>query len=472
MAMRSVLLAIACLAACLAAVVAGSPPSAAQPTDPASFESQLTDAERRAVQQDLQRLGLYPGAIDGLFGSGTRNGIRAFQAAIGEAETGSLSADQRTLLRSVQSLADAGLDPAEDPGATLSTALDLGILSSTALAIRGRAGGDDAADMVAFVTDQPMSVQVTLTGLEADLEIELLDGDGNLIAISNNAGTAAERLVHDAGPGRHFVRIIPFGTAEGAYRLDIVSAGPAAFAAGRIIGLDPTEADWGQPGRLRVEAALDLLGYTPGAVDGRFERRTRLAIAAFQVAQGAPSTGRLSAGQRVDLAAAAAEVAAARGLLAAEEAQSAAASARSIAAGMPVSGDYQGEVRGRHIAHGLGVRSGENSRIEGMFRNGQPEGAAVEHQADGDVFAGMYHGGSWSGYGSFTKPDGRVWLGQVSDGRFDGFAVFTGATGLRVAGEWTRTEAGWNLTGFAEQTDVDGTIWRGLWDAGELAEAF
>ena len=472
MTMRSVLLAIVCFAACLAAVLGGSVPLAAQPTDPADFETQLTEAERRAVQQDLQRLGLYSGAIDGLFGSGTRSGIRAFQAAIGEPETGTLSVDQRVRLQSAQTLADAGLDPAEDPGETLPTALDLGVLSDIPLAITGRVGGDDAADIIAFATEAPMPVQVTLTGLEADLEIELLDGNGNLIAVSNNAGTAAERLVRDMEPGRHHVRIIPFGPAEGAYRLDIVSADPTAAAAGRTIGLDPTEAGWGQPGRLRVEAALSLLGYAPGAVDGRFERRTRLAIAAFQVEQGAPSTGRLSAGQRVDLAAAAAEVAAARGLLAAENAQSTATSARSTAAGAPVTGDYQGEVRGRNIAHGLGVRSDEEGRIEGMFRNGQPEGPAVEHQADGDVFADTYLGGTWSGYGSFTKPDGRVWVGQVSDGHFDGFAVFTGATGLRVAGEWTRTESGWNLTGFAEQTDADGTVWRGLWDAGELAEAF
>ena len=468
MATRSILLAVACLVVALAA----ASPTAAQPAQPADAESELTDAERRGVQQDLQRLGLYSGAIDGLFGSGTRTGIRTLQSAIGAPETGTLTADQRALLRRAQTFADLGLEPGEDPGHTLATALDLGTLTDTGLAISGRAGGDDPGDIVTFAIDSPMSLQVSLTGLDNDLDVELLDGAGDLLALSNNAGAAAERLVHAIDPGRYHVRVIPFGQAGGTYRLGIAAADPQAHATDRMIDLDPTETAWTQDGRRRVEAALDLLGYGPGTVDGRFERRTRLAIAAFQVGQGAPATGRLSASQRVDLAAAAAEVAADRGQTAADAARSAATAAREAADGATAFGDYRGEVRGEGMAQGFGVLSGENGRIEGTFRDGQPQGPAVEHQVDGDVFAGSYVDGTWFGYGRFTKPDGRAWVGQVAQGHFDGFAVFTGPTGLQVAGEWTRTESGWNLTGFAEQTDPDGTIWRGRWEAGELVEAF
>lgn len=466
--MRGILLAVACLVVVLAA----SFPSAAQPAQPTDVEAELTDAERRGVQQDLQRLGLYTGAIDGLFGSGTRTGIRALQSAIGAPETGTLTADQLALLRRAQTFTDIGLAPAEDPGNTLTTALDLGALTDAGLAITGRAGGDDPGDIVTFVTDTRLSLQVSLTGLENDLDVELLDSDGDLLTVSNNAGAAAERLVHAIEAGRHHVRVIPFGPTSGAYRLDIAIADPQAQSADRTIDLDPIETAWAQDGRRRVEAALDLLGYGPGTVDGRFERRTRLAIAAFQVGQGLPATGRLSASQRVDLAAAAAEVAADRGQAAADEARSAAAAGRSAADGAPAFGDYRGDVRGEGVAQGFGVLSGENGRIEGAFLDGQPQGPAVEHQADGDVFAGSYVDGTWFGYGRFTKPDGRIWAGQVAQGHFDGFAVFTGPTGLRVAGEWARTESGWNLTGFAEQTDADGAVWRGRWEAGELVEAF
>ncbi|MCB1356387.1 MAG: peptidoglycan-binding protein [Maritimibacter sp.] len=46
------------------------------------------------VQGGLQNLGFYNGAIDGAIGAGTRNSIRAYQAAIGANQTGVLTATQ------------------------------------------------------------------------------------------------------------------------------------------------------------------------------------------------------------------------------------------------------------------------------------------------------------------------------------------------------------------------------------------
>ena len=69
-------------------------------------------AERRAIQRDLRRLGLYAGTIDGIFGRGTEAAIARFQRDQEEEPTGWLTDAQRGRLR----LAAAAVpDPAPTP---------------------------------------------------------------------------------------------------------------------------------------------------------------------------------------------------------------------------------------------------------------------------------------------------------------------------------------------------------------------
>ena len=56
-------------------------------------------AERREAQIALNRLGLYSGAIDGVFGPGTRAGVAAFQRSIGVTADGTLTEAQLGRLR-------------------------------------------------------------------------------------------------------------------------------------------------------------------------------------------------------------------------------------------------------------------------------------------------------------------------------------------------------------------------------------
>lgn len=74
---------------------ANEPPATATTTrtsveDTADAESQMSPAERRRVQSRLQRLGLYNGPIDGIFGDQTRTAIRSYQQANGLPQTGRL----------------------------------------------------------------------------------------------------------------------------------------------------------------------------------------------------------------------------------------------------------------------------------------------------------------------------------------------------------------------------------------------
>jgi peptidoglycan hydrolase-like protein with peptidoglycan-binding domain len=61
-------------------------------------QADMTDANRRQVQEALRRLGYYRGPMDGIFGPLTRAAIQRFQRNIGAQPTGSLTADQASRL--------------------------------------------------------------------------------------------------------------------------------------------------------------------------------------------------------------------------------------------------------------------------------------------------------------------------------------------------------------------------------------
>ncbi|MEJ0018950.1 MAG: peptidoglycan-binding protein [Acetobacteraceae bacterium] len=61
-------------------------------------EEQMSEADRRAVQAALVRLGYYPGPVDGRFGGDTRAAIRRYQHELGGEMTGRLTAAQASRL--------------------------------------------------------------------------------------------------------------------------------------------------------------------------------------------------------------------------------------------------------------------------------------------------------------------------------------------------------------------------------------
>lgn len=76
----------------------------------ASGEPAMTRNEMLAIQQGLTDRGFYSGAIDALFGPGTRNAIRNWQGEIGAEQTGYLTAVQAAELQRAP-VTDAGTAP-------------------------------------------------------------------------------------------------------------------------------------------------------------------------------------------------------------------------------------------------------------------------------------------------------------------------------------------------------------------------
>jgi peptidoglycan hydrolase-like protein with peptidoglycan-binding domain len=100
------------------------------PDEARAAEAALTKTEREEVQTALQWFGFYTAAIDGAFGSGTRNGMAAWQDANAAEATGILTTLQRqALLGDYRSaMAELGLEPLTEVEAGIEIILPLALV--------------------------------------------------------------------------------------------------------------------------------------------------------------------------------------------------------------------------------------------------------------------------------------------------------------------------------------------------------
>ena len=85
-----------------------------------SGEPAMTEAQMKQVQTGLANLDHYSGSIDALFGPGTRNAIKAYQASIGAPQSGYLSASQiasleQAAVRPPPTVSEAPVPPDSSP---------------------------------------------------------------------------------------------------------------------------------------------------------------------------------------------------------------------------------------------------------------------------------------------------------------------------------------------------------------------
>jgi hypothetical protein len=113
-----------------------------------------------------------------------------------------------------------------DPGNTLVSAFNFGNLSgSSTLTWDQSVSSTDLNDYYRFSLATSSSFSITLSGLSADADLQLLNASGSAIATSDAAGTASETISRQLAPGTYYIRVYPFLQATTSYSLSLSGVG-------------------------------------------------------------------------------------------------------------------------------------------------------------------------------------------------------------------------------------------------------
>jgi trimeric autotransporter adhesin len=119
-----------------------------------------------------------------------------------------------------------------DPGNDPTTALNLGTLSATPVVKSDWVGSSDTDDFFKFNLSSTAKVQLNLTALTDDADLELFDSQGNQLVISENVGTAAEAITKFLDAGTYYVDATALKTSGSFYTLTMAALTPLATEGG------------------------------------------------------------------------------------------------------------------------------------------------------------------------------------------------------------------------------------------------
>lgn len=100
---------------------------------------------------------------------------------------------------------------------------NLGFLASTPLTSSGSVVGTaDIQDYFSFTLTSTRNVRFQLTGLSADIDIQVFNQFGNLIGSGTNGGSTSEDItLNGLLSGVYYIRILPFNNAVSSYSLSV-----------------------------------------------------------------------------------------------------------------------------------------------------------------------------------------------------------------------------------------------------------
>jgi subtilisin family serine protease len=124
-------------------------------------------------------------------------------------------------------LAATASGPADNAGNTLATARNIGTLSSSQ-SFSDFVGSTDTNDYYRFDLSQSSNFSLSLNGLSADADVQLLNSSGTVLTSSANGGTTAESISSTLGTGTYYVRVFPYsGNTNYNLTLAATGSGPA-----------------------------------------------------------------------------------------------------------------------------------------------------------------------------------------------------------------------------------------------------
>ncbi|MEZ5666911.1 MAG: pre-peptidase C-terminal domain-containing protein [Alphaproteobacteria bacterium] len=116
--------------------------------------------------------------------------------------------------------------PPDTVGNTMEEASPIESPTETGQTLYERLDLTDRDDWYSFTVADFTEVTAYLSGLGSDLDLEIVDADGNQVAISDNGGNTEEQTVAVVGPGTHFIHVYIYA-GQSDYTLD-VSGVPSA----------------------------------------------------------------------------------------------------------------------------------------------------------------------------------------------------------------------------------------------------
>jgi hypothetical protein len=111
----------------------------------------------------------------------------------------------------------------EDPGETLDLALDFGAFDGTGMLTHTEGiGASDPTDLYQFNISQSNDFNFVLEGMSADADLLLIDGNGEVIAVSENLDTDAEILTGSLPAGTYFLGVNSYDGIDTDYNLHAI----------------------------------------------------------------------------------------------------------------------------------------------------------------------------------------------------------------------------------------------------------
>ncbi|NJN11398.1 MAG: hypothetical protein HC815_26855, partial [Richelia sp. RM1_1_1] len=117
-------------------------------------------------------------------------------------------------------------------GNTLGDAKEFNITSTTQT-FTDWVGSTDTNDYYRFRLGSTSILNITLDGLSADADVQLLNSNGEVIVSPEEGGTTAESINRTMQAGDYYIRVLPWGNANTSYNLN-VSATALDFAGNTI----------------------------------------------------------------------------------------------------------------------------------------------------------------------------------------------------------------------------------------------
>jgi hypothetical protein len=105
-------------------------------------------------------------------------------------------------------------------GNTLATARAITVGSSIT-SYTDWVGSTDTNDYYSFSLANSGNFNLSLTGMTADGDVQLLNSGGSLIASSTNGGTASESITSQLSAGTYYIRVYPYQSANTNYNLAV-----------------------------------------------------------------------------------------------------------------------------------------------------------------------------------------------------------------------------------------------------------